>query len=207
MKNKKPNKDNIELVVLLDRSGSMEKIKSDMENGLNNYIKKQKEDFPKTKFTFVQFDTEYEILLNAVDIKSVKRLKLEPRGCTALLDAIGQTINTVKSRINDLKTKPQLLFVVVTDGLENSSHEFNKKQVLDMIKAQQDQKWDFVFLGANQDAIAEGGSIGINVGSTLTYAPTKKGVRNAFSSLCCYTQSYGATGQANFTDQDRKEQE
>lgn len=199
---KKANSKNVEIVMLLDRSGSMALIQSDMEGAINTYVKDQQKSNPKAKFTFAQFDTEYELLHDGVDIKSIKHLELHPRGNTALLDAIGKTINVTSQR-----SKNMVLFVIVTDGQENSSHEFSRSQIFDMIKVQKDNGWDFVFLGANQDAIQAGEGIGISAGKCLTYKASKKGTRAMGQSLCCYTQSFSACGQsANFTQKDRDEQ-
>ena len=199
-----------EIVMVLDRSGSMEAVKSDMIGGINNFVKEQKECEGEANFTLAQFDTEYEILYDGTKIQDVGPLELVPRGCTALLDAIGRTINVTKDRLDKLDedAKPsKVLFTVVTDGHENSSHEFTKAKILAMITKQKDeQKWEFVFLGANQDAIDEGGQIGIGVNQSLTYAPTGQGVQAAFASLSCNATSYRTSGGFNFTGQDRDKQ-
>jgi uncharacterized protein YegL len=197
----------IEIVVLLDRSGSMEAVRSDMVGGLNRYVDEQKENVPKAKFTLAQFDTQYELLLDGVAIKTVGKLDLVPRGCTALLDAIGRTIIATKDRLSKIKTIPRLLFVIITDGHENSSHEFTKKQILEMIKQQQADKWEFVFLGANQDAIDEGSQIGIGVSQSMTYQPTQKGISSAYKSLSRATMCYCSGGDFNFTTTDRSAQD
>ncbi len=199
-----------EIVVVLDRSGSMQAVREDMVGGLNRFIKDQKKLPDKARFTLVQFDTEYETICNGMALNKVGMLDLVPRGCTALLDAIGRTINLTEDRLRQLtkKDKPsKVLFLIITDGHENSSHEFTKKQILEMIRQQKDKnKWEFVFLGANQDAIDEGAQIGIGVHQALTYAPTAKGISSAFASLSSNTSNYRATGCYNFTAADRKKQ-
>ena len=209
-KTKKQVAKDIELVMLMDRSGSMSAIQHDMEGAINTYIADQKKNFPNTKLTFAQFDVDYEILYFGVKITDVSDIKLKPRGCTALLDAIGRTINEAKARIEKEKTDPQLLFVIVTDGEENSSTEFTKDVIFKMISDQKANAWDFVFLGANQDAIQQGGNIGISAGKCLTYKTSSKGIGATGQSLCCYTQGMRASFNADsvsFTNKDRQDQE
>jgi predicted metal-dependent peptidase len=213
MKKKSKNtetKKDIELVIVMDRSGSMCAIQSDMEGAINTYIKDQQKNFPHTKLTFVQFDTEYEVLHKAVKITKVVDITLKPRGCTALFDAIGRTINETHTRLKEGKTLPQLLFVIVTDGMENSSTEFKRDTILKMIEGQKKNNWDFIFLGANQDAIQEGSSIGIDAGKCLEYKTSGGAIRGMSSSLCCYTSSMRAssdTSKVGFTQKDRQDQE
>ncbi len=209
---KKKRTDGItEIVVVLDRSGSMSAVREDMVGGLNRFVKDQKKLPDKARFTLVQFDTEYETVCDGMDLGKVGTLDLVPRGCTALLDAIGRTIHLTDDRLTKLtsKAKPsKVLFLIITDGHENSSHEFTKKQILEMIKQQKDKnKWEFVFLGANQNAIDEGAQIGIGVAQSMTYAPTKKGIGSAFASLSTNTSNYRATGSYSFSAADRKKQE
>ncbi len=200
----------IELVILVDRSGSMSTIKTDMDGAINTYIQDQQKNFPKTKLTLAQFDTDYEIIHSGIDIKKAGKFDLNPRGCTALLDAIGRTINETSKRIEKSKTDPQLLFVIVTDGQENSSSEFTKQQINTLISQFKAKAWDFVFLGANQDAIQEGGNLGIDAGKCLTYKASAKGTGAMGQSLCCYTSSMRATcdtQSVGFTQKDRQDQD
>jgi hypothetical protein len=154
-----------DFTVVLDRSGSMEACRAEAENGLNHLIEKQKAEPGDAIFTLVQFDTEYEFVHKGVPIREVPRCELVPRGMTALLDAVGRSIAEAGER---LKTMPEserpglVVFVIVTDGAENSSHEFTHSQIKQMIEHQQSvYGWKFVFLGANQDAFAEARSLGI----------------------------------------------
>ncbi len=166
-----------DITVVLDRSGSMSSIKEEAENGLNHFIDEQKELPGSASFTLVKFDTEYEFAYKGVDIQSVGKCTLEPRGMTALLDAVGRSINETGERLKNTleEEKPGLVvFVIVTDGAENSSHEFTRSQIKEMIEKQRSTyKWQFTFLGANQDAFAEASSIGIASMSTMTYSPHK----------------------------------
>jgi hypothetical protein len=162
-----------DFTVVLDRSGSMETCRAEAENGLNHLIARQKEEPGSAVFTLVQFDTEYEFVHRAVPIRDVPHCSLAPRGMTALLDAVGRSIAEAGDR---LKTMPEperpglVVFVIVTDGQENSSHEFTKSQIKKMIEHQQSAYgWKFIFLGANQDAFTEAQGLGIAPGGVANY--------------------------------------
>jgi len=162
-----------DLTVVLDRSGSMHACRSDAEGGLNSFIAKQKELPGECIFTLVQFDTVYEFVHKAIPLKTVPHCHLEPRGNTALLDAVGRAIVETGERLRALPEheRPGLVvFVIVTDGQENSSQEYTKARVREMIEHQQSvYQWQFTYLGANQDAFAEAGSMGIRVCGTAPY--------------------------------------
>ncbi len=154
-----------DITVVLDRSGSMHSCQSDAEGGLNRFIDDQKKQPGEANFTLVQFDTEYEFVHRGIPIKSVPHCSLVPRGNTALLDAVGRAIVETGERLAKLPEadRPGLVvFVVITDGEENSSKEFSLTRIKEMIQHQQDvYKWQFIYLGANQDAFAEAGAMGI----------------------------------------------
>lgn len=176
--------------VVLDRSGSMGIIADDTIGGFNQFLKDQKAVDGKATFSLIQFDDNYEENFIGKDIQSVEplnRTTFVPRGATALLDAIGKTINKTGEWLKNIPEalRPgKVIFVIMTDGQENSSHEFTRKMVFDLIKHQTDiYKWAFVFLGANQDAIAEAASFGIGMNSALTYGATAKGTKHAFMSM------------------------
>ncbi len=153
-------KDIVEIVVILDRSGSMENIKDDMVGGLKQFVADQQQVKGKANFTLIQFDTEYEIIYEGVDIQDVNEIALVPRGWTALLDAIGKTIENTTERITRTPDR-KVIFVIITDGLENSSQAFSKSEIIESIEhARGKHNWEFIYLGANQDAIQEGSSLG-----------------------------------------------
>lgn len=174
------NKNLTDITVVLDRSGSMSSCKDEAENGLNHFIREQQKLPGYAYFTLVKFDTDYEIVYKGVNIQEVEKCTLEPRGMTALLDAVGKSINETGERLRNIEEdkRPGLVvFVIVTDGLENSSHEFTKTQIKEMIEKQQSEfNWQFTFLGANQDAFAEAANLGISKVSTMTYSPDKTDV-------------------------------
>lgn len=186
-----------EIVCVIDRSGSMSSIKSDAIGGFNSFLAAQKKVKGEATLTYVQFDTEYEMIHENKPLKKVPKLTDKtyvPRGCTALLDAIGKTINDVSGRIGKLKKtqKPKkVIFAIMTDGLENSSREFKRDQINRMITDKKnDEKWEFIFLAANQDAIQEGMSMGIAAKDSFNFNATPKGTRAAFDSLSCRSTAY-----------------
>ena len=150
-------------VFLLDRSGSMESCWDDTIGGFNAFVNEQKAD--GGTLTLIQFDHEYLESYNAKPIGEVAPLTREtftPRGSTALLDAIGKTIKNFKS-----KTIPTV--IILTDVQENASAHYTKSHIKDLILERQKDGWTFVYLGANQDAFAEAGSIGIAPCATMNY--------------------------------------
>lgn len=154
-------------IFLLDRSGSMETCWDDTIGGYNSFIKDQAE-FGGT-MTLVQFDHEYSVTYSNTPMGEVVPLTREtykPRGSTALLDAIGRTIKEWKE-----KTVPTV--IILTDGIENSSHNFTKPHIKDLIELKTKDGWQFVYLGANQDAFAEASSMGIAPTCTMNYEGNK----------------------------------
>ncbi len=206
------NKKLTDITVVLDRSGSMSSCQKEAQNGLNHFVDSQKKEKGSANFTLVQFDTEYEFVHKGIPISKVPSCKLQPRGMTALLDAVGKAINETDERLGKTSGKEEpglVVFVIITDGQENSSHEYNKEQVKELIdKRQKESNWQFTFLGANQDAFAEAGGIGIGKVSTLNYDVSKSAV--AFSSVARNVSSMrtaNAGGQAvmnSYTDEERE---
>ena len=158
--------------------------------------------------TFVRFDTQYEEVFSATSIKDISEddLKINPRGGTALLDAMGQTLNTFERRFSetDKKDRPEkVLFLIITDGEENASNEYSRDRVFGMIKTlERDHKWGFTFIGANQDAIQAGQKIGVSRGKSLNYDANTVGVMNMSRSVSDFTASYLADGDANYSDDE-----
>lgn len=166
-----------DITLVVDRSGSMEAIRADAEGGVNTFLTDQAALPGEALVTLVQFDTHYEFVHRGVPVEQVPRYQLVPRGGTALLDAVGRAINETGERLSKMSEadRPGLVvFVVMTDGEENSSQEFSKAQIKKMIEHQQTvYNWQFTFLGANQDAFAEAGSIGMTAAGTANFATDK----------------------------------
>lgn len=179
-------KDLTDITLIVDRSGSMASCQSDAQGGINTFIEEQKKQPGEALFSLLQFDTDYEWVFKGIPIHNTIKYKFQPRGLTALLDAVGKVISETGERLNKMeeKDRPGLIIIaIVTDGQENSSKEYKKDQIKNMIILQQDTyKWQFIFLGANQDAFAEAGSIGINLLGAVNYNPNKIDVAYAATS-------------------------
>ena len=164
-----------ELVFILDRSGSMGGLESDTIGGFNGMIERQKKEGEKVNVTTILFDDEVEIIHDRFPIDAVQPLtdkEYYVRGCTALLDAVGQAINkidNVQKHLSEEHHAGKVLFVITTDGLENSSTEFNYNDIKRMIEAKKECGWEFLFLGANIDAGKEAEKIGIERNRSITY--------------------------------------
>jgi uncharacterized protein YegL len=202
-----------DITLVVDRSGSMAQVKEDAEGGVNTFISEQGKEPDEALLTLVQFDTEYEFLHKGMPIQQVPKYELIPRGTTALLDAVGKAINETGERLAkiDEGDRPGLvIFVVMTDGQENSSKEFTKAQLKKMIEKQQNEfNWHFTFLGANQDAFAEAGGMGIHTDGVANYAMDKVAVayRSTGSKVARMRaqRSSGETVKNDFTDKEREE--
>lgn len=179
-----------EIIFLLDRSGSMGGLESDTIGGFNSFIENQNKQEGKTIVTAVLFDDKYEILWNGIDAGKARLTNKEyfVRGSTALLDAVGKTILDVGLRLSKTNEKDRpgkVIFVITTDGMENSSSEFTHKKVKQLIKHQQDKySWDFIFLGANIDAAKEADNIGICAENAYNYEASKTGVESMYRMAC-----------------------
>lgn len=159
---------------LIDRSGSIQNVREDYEGGLNKLIEDQRKVPGEAIVTLAQFDTEYQMIHNYVPIEDVPIFKIEPRGGTALLDAVGRFVTDVGNFLKNLPEEERpakVIVVVVTDGQENSSTEWTNRMVKDIIKRQTDRfAWEFLFLGANMDAEGFGKDIGLRQDQSLTYS-------------------------------------
>ena len=185
-----------EMVFVLDRSGSMRSLTADTIGGFNELIEKQKKIEGDAYVTTVLFDHEYELLHDHVALGEVAPLtdrEYFARGGTALLDAVGRTINAVGARLaaTPEEERPKhVVFVITTDGMENASCEYTAKQVREMVEHQQQKySWQFVFLGANMDAVSEAGKLGISASHAANFAPSQRGVsmmyRMALDEVMC----------------------
>ena len=207
------NPDLMLIAALLDRSGSMQSIADDTRGGFDAFIAKEREQPGTTLVTLAQFDDEYESVYQNTPVDQVPPLTLEPRGTTALLDAIGRFITEIGSGLAALpeEDRPgEVSVLVLTDGHENASREWAKDAVKQLISQQEDKYgWDFVFLGANIDAVDVGTALGFSAGKSLTYDASSQGVGGAFASVSSYNsrkRSRGAKSASDITfdDADRR---
>lgn len=176
-----------EIVLIIDKSGSMQSIKQDAIGGFNTFLDKQKAIDRKANVTFALFDHTYELIHNGKDINEVDNLTEDtysPSGMTALLDAVGRTIDSVGKRLDakeEAKKPENVIVFILTDGQENSSSDYSRDRIKEMIEHQQSKySWEFIYGGANQDAFAEAGGMGIRAQNTFNYSSTGEGTRNAF---------------------------
>lgn len=195
------------IAALLDRSGSMQSIRTDTEGGYRSFLEEQRKFPGKLKVTLAQFDHEYEIVYPVTDVADVPEFHLSPRGSTALLDAVGRFVTEVGEKLAALPEEERpgtVIAVIMTDGGENASKEWTGKQVRELVQHQQDEwNWKFVFLGANLDAVQMGADLGIARGSSLTYAANAMGTRSTFDSLTNYVGQTRSGLNAEFDEDDR----
>lgn len=173
-----PQTEELDLIFLIDRSGSMSGFENDTIGGFNSFIEREKKKDTKTHVTTILFDDNREVLYERKAIEEVEKLTQEEywvRGCTALLDAIGKTINTLDKKIDN-----KVLFVIMTDGYENSSKEYSKSQITNLINS---HNWEFLYIGADIDSFSEAGHIGIKKSRAANYEKSKEGIENLYTSV------------------------
>lgn len=179
-----------EMVFILDRSGSMAGLESDTIGGFNAMIEKQKKQPGKAYVSTVLFDTSTTVLHDRADLTTVKPMTSDDYfagGCTALLDAIGGAINHIGNihkyaRPEDIPA--HTIFVITTDGLENASRQYSKSDIKRMIERQRTKYgWEFLFIGANIDAIVTAESFGIEQSRAVNYHADKKGTKVLYDAI------------------------
>lgn len=173
-----------EMVFILDRSGSMSGLEEDTIGGYNSMLKKQQKEEGEAIVTTVLFDNEYEIIHDRTNINEINPItdkEYYVRGSTALLDAVGRTINKIVKATKNTKKEFQadkVMFVIITDGMENASSEYNHEKIKTMIESQKEKyNWEFIFLGANIDAISTAAKFGINKDRAANYYPDGEGTQ------------------------------
>jgi uncharacterized protein YegL len=204
--------DKTHIVYIIDRSGSMSGLESDVIGGFNSFIKEQKEQSGKASFVLIQFDHEYGPVKswdNIQDVVELNNKSYYTRGCTALLDAVGRTIDNqgkYLSEIPEYARPNKVIVLIMTDGLENASTDYTRERIKEMVVHQQEKyQWKFIFLGANQDSFTEAGNMGIPQNQTSNYNPTKKGVKSTFASTSCLVGTYRSSGDVDFDKTGRPE--
>lgn len=182
---------NTEIIFIIDESGSMAHLAGDTIGGFNGFLAGQKALEGKATLTTVLFNSRYRTIHDGVDINEVKPMTATdymPGGMTAMLDAVGDTINSVQDRHDNLGVeKPEkVLFVITTDGEENSSKKYTKSQIEKMIKHQTNgHGWEFMFLGANMDAVKVAENMGISRSHSHTYEYTAQGTSTSYETINC----------------------
>lgn len=170
---------------LIDRSGSMASMAQEAMTGMKNLLDEQRALPGKCTVRISQFDDKYEVVCGSTPIADVRNPDLIPRSMTALLDAWGRAITEFGAELAAMPEdeRPEnVIFVTITDGLENASKEWDRARLMAKVTEQTDKYgWKFLYLGANQDAVAVGASYGVARGQTMTYAPTAHGNAMAYA--------------------------
>ena len=178
-----------EMVFILDRSGSMHGLESDTIGGFNSMIDSQRKEGVKGFVTTALFDSEIEIPFDRIDIREIPEMTDKiyfTRGTTALFDAVGSLIQRVQNHRRFLTPEQipgKTIFVITTDGLENASREFSGPAVKGMIEECKEAGWEFLYLGANVDAVSEAAKIGISADRSVRYHADSIGVRKNFAAV------------------------
>ena len=203
-----------ELVMILDRSGSMSGLESDTIGGFNSMIEKQKKEDGEAYVSVVLFDDQTEVIYDRVDLRDIKPMTEKQyfvRGCTALLDAVGKSIchiGNIHKYAREEDVPEKTIFVITTDGLENASREFTYEKVRKLIERQKERyHWEFIFLGANMDAVSEAARFGISASRAARYEADEAGTALNFDVLsnvvCCARRADSALSMNAAFDSDK----
>lgn len=200
-----------EVILVLDRSGSMGSIKKDMEGGFKTWLDAQKKLPGECRVTLAQFDTVYEVVYENRLIQDIENIIIDPRGGTAYIDAACKTIDDVGRRLSNTpdSDKPaQVVMIIITDGQENSSREFTADQLKEKVKHQEEKyNWKFVFLGANLDMVATASSYGGSLSNSANFVASAAGIAASFDTVNNATSFYRSVDSKSasyqVTDEER----
>ena len=203
------NPQRTDITIVLDRSGSMASVKSDVEGGFARFLEDQRKLPGECTLSLTQFDSEaVEEVYVARPIAEAPAMSLHPRGMTPLLDAVGRTITRTGERLAALSESERpgrVLFLIITDGIENASREFSKAQIRELIERQRRvYQWDFIYLGANVDAFAEAGGMGIGAAHAAAFRATGPSIHRLFNIGGRICRDVRAGRSAAFTEEERE---
>ena len=209
-------KDLTDIIAIVDKSGSMGKVKSDTIGGFNEFLENQKKEEGDANFTLVLFDTKNKILYNGIPIREVEPLNEDtyrPGGWTGLFDAVGVGIDATLERREATPKEERaanVIVAIVTDGEENKSAEYKgeagRAMIFEKIDAQKKEGWEFIFLGANQEAISSGQAIGITRDKIMHYVDSAEGTSKAYScDLSAAVSTVRAHGSLNTEDWKKRD--
>ena len=190
-----------EVLMVLDKSGSMYSLTGDTIGGFNSMIQKYRDLKLPVKVTTVLFNNKTQVLHNREPIENIRELTKKDyvaEGSTALLDAMGESLTNL-SKIQELQNNKdiQVIVVIITDGMENASKEYRKDSIKKMVSEHQEKDgWKFVFLGANSDAVGEAGSLGIDTNNAVRYKNSASGVRSNYDAVVDFTMEAMAPAEA-----------
>lgn len=175
----------LDVVFILDKSGSMGGQEENTISSFNEYLEKEKKNTYETNITTVLFSDSYSILHDRIPVKKVKKLTNKDYfvgGCTALYDALGNTIHSMESKDTD-----KVLFIIITDGYENASKEYHKEDIKKIINKNKD--YEFIYIGADIDSYAAGSQIGIRKNNIANFKKGKEGTARLFNAVGCFEES------------------
>ncbi len=199
---------------LLDRSGSMQSVKSDTEGGFAAFVEEQKKAPGDCRVTLAQFDNEYDVVYSGVPVASVPPLALQPRGTTALLDAMGRLVTDAGAELAALPEDERpgtVIVAVMTDGLENASREWTHTAIRSLVEQQTSAyAWQFMYMGADQDAIEVGTRLGVDAAYSVTYGRGKTkealaGAAGKISRLRSARRANPAAAMEAYTEAERSQ--
>jgi uncharacterized protein YegL len=205
--------DHADITIIVDRSGSMQSCRSDAEGGVNSFIKEQAAQPGEARITLIQFDNKYEVVHNGVLAADIPEYKLQPRGMTALLDAVGKGIAEAGTRLEAIQEDDRpgcVVVVIVTDGHENSSVEYTHSQIRKIIEEQTTKyNWQFTYLGADAASFDDAKRLGVPDSGFAQYDKDKVdkafvGASNAVS-CCRMATARGEKANLSYSDEDRSE--
>ena len=191
-----------EIIYILDRSGSMGGLEADTIGGYNSMLAKQKKEEGEALFSTVLFDDKIEVLHDRKPIGEIEPITDKDyyvRGCTALLDAVGGAIHHIRNvhkYIRDEDVPEKTLFIITTDGMENASKEYDYAKVKKMVEQQKEAGWEFIFLGANIDAVEVAGRFGVAASRAVRYECDSVGTQLNFSAMSKLVSKARACGSA-----------
>ncbi len=190
--------------VIMDASGSMQGLTNDTIGSFNTFLKEQKAVPGEAVFTLCRFNTDYTLLHDCVKLGVVPNLdnkSYAPSGGTALLDAMGATMESVGTKLAALpenERPSKVIFLIVTDGQENSSRRFSAAKIKEMVDHQKDKySWEFVFMGANIDSITAGATIGVDARNSFNYVPSAAGTAQLYSTVSESMTNYRSAGNTS----------
>jgi hypothetical protein len=198
------------IAIILDRSGSMASVRESTVTGFNQFIRSQREIAGDVSVKLVQFDDQYDVVFDRplAEVPELTHDLFVPRGSTALFDAQGKTIVSLGhelAAVPESERPSKVIVMTLTDGLENASKEYTVDRIAEMIKHQTEvYGWDFVFLGANQDAIRTAATMAIPAASALTYVAAPEGVARVFRAASEYVGTSRAGARPLFSAATRR---
>lgn len=194
----------VQIICILDRSGSMRALVDDTIGGYNSFLEKQRNEPGTAEVTTVLFDDQYEKVVDSLNLAEAPEMTSKEyyaRGMTALLDAVGRTITDTLGKMekeNICPGKRRVLFLIMTDGKENDSKEYNKDSVKALIDTTTEEYgWNYIFMGANIDSVAEAGAIGIKADHALNYKHDSAGIADSFARMDAAASEMRETGNVS----------